>query len=80
MTKLRDRLSIPPFVYADDNLEYQYFEEKRIRMMLPSGRMVTVTPTPSEFDDNQAYSMPELGYLQSRSFSPNLFGKLTVFH
>ena len=78
MPNLRDRLSIPPYLYADNLLENQFTQERKTRIMLPSGRMVTATPPPSESDDIQAYSMPELNYLQSRSFSPNLFGKKIV--
>ena len=74
--KPRERLSIPAFIYPDQDLENQFFRREPTRMMLPSGRMVTATPPPSEPDDNYASSMPELIYLQSRSFSPDMFGRL----
>ena len=65
------RFSTPAYI------EGHYDEEPKLtRMMLPSGRMVTATPPPSEPEDNQTYSMPELIYLQSRSFTPRTFGNL----
>ncbi|KAI6653378.1 Thrombospondin-3a-like [Oopsacas minuta] len=75
-SKPRERLSIPTYAYADAYLEDQFFQKEHTRMMLPSGRMVTATPPPSEPDENYASSMPELIYLQSRSFSPDMFDEL----
>ena len=60
-------------------LENQFFTERKTRIMLPSGRLVTATPPPSESEDNQAYSMPELNDLRSRSYSPNLLGRLIYY-
>ena len=74
--KPRERLSVPPFLYPDHDLEDQFFPKEKTRMMLPSGRMVNATPPPSEPEENYASSMPELIYLQSRSFSPDMFGRL----
>ena len=76
--KARERLSIPAYTYPDQDLEEHYFRREPTRMMLPSGRMVTATPPPSEPDDNYASSMPELIYLQSRSFSPDMFGRFVL--
>lgn len=75
----RERLSIPAFTYRDQDLEDQFFRRGPTRMMLPSGRMITATPPPSEPDENCASSMPELIYLQSRSFSPDMFGRFAIF-